>query len=424
MAGASVSELIQFKHIERPKDWNLPALKALFELLGVTPGMAQLVTQGKDEPVQELQKAVTAVVEKLVLVQQNLQTGLFFWNRGLFSEDEVRKLQVKLEKTKTFLESLQPYTTTGKLKNFRYDASEVKAHQRGLESLAEIKSLEELVADLGPTASYLFMAEAVLPSGHDLIEKMKAVRNDVLNQLENPATRSAPTFRQKTQRKLVDLKKAYVQTYLGMHTKARLGVNEHKRKVKMSVDERLEILKKLATIEIMPRQQLIDFQKRLGNLNSCFSLTEKDLDASPICPHCNFKPDFNQPEISAAAILDSLDDELDKLVANWTQTLLANLEDPTTKDDLDLLKPESKMLVTGFIKKGKLPDELSQDFIHALSEVLSGLQKLPVQISDLRAALLSGGSPVTPAEMKKRFEEYLDGLTRGKELEKVRIILE
>jgi hypothetical protein len=34
LAGTGVSELTQFKHIERPKDWNLPALKALFELLG------------------------------------------------------------------------------------------------------------------------------------------------------------------------------------------------------------------------------------------------------------------------------------------------------------------------------------------------------------------------------------------------------
>ena len=59
LAGTGIDELAQFKHIERPKDWNLPALKALFELLGLTPGMAQLVTQGKDEPVQELQKAVT-----------------------------------------------------------------------------------------------------------------------------------------------------------------------------------------------------------------------------------------------------------------------------------------------------------------------------------------------------------------------------
>ena len=57
LAGTAIAELIQFKHLEQPKDWNLPALKALFELLGLTPGLAQLVTQGKEEPVQELQKA-------------------------------------------------------------------------------------------------------------------------------------------------------------------------------------------------------------------------------------------------------------------------------------------------------------------------------------------------------------------------------
>jgi hypothetical protein len=38
--------------------------------------------------------------------------------------------------------------------------------------------------------------------------------------------------------------------------------------------------------------------------------------------------------------------------------------------------------------------------------------------------LLSGGSPATPAEMKKRFEDYLDELTKGKEPGKVRIVLE
>lgn len=44
--------------------------------------------------------------------------------------------------------------------------------------------------------------------------------------------------------------------------------------------------------------------------------------------------------------------------------------------------------------------------------------------SQTRAALLSGGSPVTPAEMKQRFEEYLDQLTKGKEPGKVRIVVE
>jgi hypothetical protein len=139
--------------------------------------MAQLVTQGKDEPVQKLQQAV----EKLVM-----QTGLFFWGRSLLAEDEIKKLRAKLDETKTFLESLQAYTTTGKLKNFRYDASEVTAQRSGLESLAEIKSLEELVADLGSTASYLSTAEAVLPTGHEWIDKMKAARDEVLAQIGDP----------------------------------------------------------------------------------------------------------------------------------------------------------------------------------------------------------------------------------------------
>jgi len=424
LAGTGVDELTQFKHIERPKDWNLPALKALFELLGLTPGMAQLVTQGKEEPVQQLQKAISESVEKLVVLQQSLQSGLLFWGRNLLAEEEAQKLRTRLDETKSFLESLQAYSSPGKLKNFRYNAQEVTAHRDGINSLVEIESLQELVADLGSTASFLSTAEAVLPAEHEWVGKMKKARDEVLAQLADPDKRGAATFRQQTQRKLADLKKAYVQTYLGMHTKARLGVNEDKRKTGLMGDERLKVLQKLSTIELMPRQHLSDFQNRLAGLKSCFALTEQELDASPVCPHCNYKPGAEPPTAPAGTVLDGLDDELDKLVANWTQTLLTNLEDPTTKGNLDLLKPEPKKLVNGFIKKRELPDDLGQDFIHALSEVLSGLQKVPVKTADLRAALLSGGSPATPAEMKKRFEEYLDELTKGKEPGKVRIVLE
>ncbi|HEC62274.1 MAG TPA: ATP-binding protein [bacterium] len=424
LSGNSVDDLIQFKHIERPKDWNQPALKAMFELLGLTPGMAQLVTQGKDEPVQQLQKAISELVEKLVLMQQNLQNGLLFWGRNLLTEEEVQKLRTRLDETKNFMESLQAYTSPGKLKNFRYDTQEVIAHRNGLNSLAEIKSLEELVADLGSTASFLSTAEAVLPVEHEWVGKMRTTRDEVLAQLGDPDKRSAANFRQQTQRKLTDLKKTYVQAYLALHAKARLGVNEDKRKTKLMADERLKVLQKLSTIELMPRQHLTDFQNRIAGLKSCFALTEQELNASPVCPNCSFKPGSEPPATPAGSVLDGLNEELDKMVENWTQTLLTNLEDPTTKGNLNLLKSEPKKLVNGFIKKRSLPDKLDQNFIHALGEVLSGLQKVPIKIADLRAALLSGGSPVTPAEMKQRFEDYLDQLTKGKEPGKVRIVLE
>ena len=424
LAGTALNELAQFKHIERPKDWNLPALKALFELLGLTPGMAQLLTQANEEPVQQLQKVVTETVNRLVLVQQILQNGLFFWGRSLLAEDEVQKLRSSLDGTKTFLESLQAYTSPGKLKNFRYDAPEVTGHREGLKFPKEIESLQKLVADLGATASYLSTAEAVLPAEHEWLNKMKSAREEVLGQIVDPAKRSASAFRQHTQRKLTDLKKSYVQTYLALHSKARLGVNEDKRKAQLMGGDRLKVLQKVSIIDLMPRQHLIDFQNRLAGLKSCFALTVQDLDASPVCPHCGYKPAVESTAVPAVAMLSSLDSELDKLVDGWTQTLLTNLNDPTTKGNLALLKPEPRKLVNGFIKRRGLPDDLNQDFIHALKEVLSGLTKVSVKVEDLRAALLAGGSPATPAEMKKRFEDYLDQLIKGKEPGKVRIVLE
>ena len=45
-------------------------------------------------------------------------------------------------------------------------------------------------------------------------------------------------------------------------------------------------------------------------------------------------------------------------------------------------------------------------------------------LEKLRVALLAVGPPATPAEMRKRFKEYVDELTKGKVQGKVRIVLE
>ena len=424
LAGTAVDELTPFKHVEQPKDWNLPAIKALFELLALTPGLSQLVTQSKDEPVQELQQSVSKHVEKLVFAQQSLQSGLSCWGRNLLSEEEMRELGKRLDETRSFLESLQVYNSPGKLKNFRYSNQDVAGYRDGLDALQEVESLHSLVADLGSITSFLSTAEAVLSAEHEWVDKIKTVRDEVLTQLVDPAKRNASTFRQQTRRELSELKKTYVRIYLELHARARLGVNEDKRKTGLLGDERLKSLQKLSSIDLLPRQHLSGFQNRLAGLQSCFALTEQEIATSPICPHCNYKPGAESPAAPAGTILDGLDDELEQLLVNWTRTLLTNLEDSTTRENLNLLRPEARELVNGFIEKRALPDELDQNFIHAISEALSSLRKVPLRLDDLRAALLSGGSPATPAEMKKRFEQYLDELTKGKEPGKVRIVLE
>ena len=425
LAAMSVDDLTRFKHIERPKDWNLPLLVALFELLGLAPGMAQLVTQGKDEPVQQLQKAISDKVESLVIARKSLQGGLLsLWGQDLLVENEARELRDRLDETKNFLESLQAYNAPGKLKNLRHDAHEVAGYRSGFGALSQIQTLENLRSDLGAIVSYLSTAEAGLPAKHEWVEKVQDARDDALKQFSDPKIRENATFRWRIRRQLNELKKEYVRRYLVLHTKARLGINEDQRKTRLMNDGRLISLQKLSTIELMPRQHLAHFEDSLRALTSCFALTEQDLRVSTICPYCDYKPGTEPSAAPVGSLLDDLDKELDQLITGWTRTLLINLDSSTTRANLDLLRPVSRKLIDGFIEKQALPDNLGRDFIHALNEALSGLQKVSVRTADLRAALLSGGSPATPAEMKKRFEEYLDKLLKGKEFDKVRIVLE
>jgi len=424
LAATGMDELIRFKHLEQPKEWNIPALKAMFELLGMTPGMAQLVTQGKDEPIQDLQQAVGKLVKRIVMTQQTLREGLSFWGLDLLAGTDLANQASGLDAAKTFLESLQAYTSPGKLKNFRYSMDEVKAHEKAVKALDDLDALREFVMDHSPTASWLSTAEGVLPPEHDWVDRMKTTRQDVLELLKQTDLTELANQSQSIGAKLQQLKKDYIVVYIGLHTKARLGVNDDKRKAALMGDHRLQTLLKLAGIDLMPRQQLTDYQNRLAGLKSCFALTEQNLETTPACPHCGFRPSVETGSAQGSQMIDQMDNDLDAMVGNWTSTLLGNLEDPITQANMDLLKVDDREPLEAFIKSKELPVPLDTNFVHALKEVLSGLVKVSVKAQELQKALQIESGPATPAEIKKRFDDFIDQLTKGKDPAKVRIVME
>lgn len=424
MAVTAVSELARFKHVERPKEWNLPALRALFELLGLAPGLVVQVTQNDDAPVQQLHSTILGLVKRLVEAQQVCQQGIPFWGQTLLSEQEQEECHARLEAAKTFLESLQAYNTPGKLKNFRYDIGEVTAQKAGMAALEETESLSRLVADVQPQASYLATAEAVLPADHSWVARMRKERAAVLAQVMDPQARTASGFRQQIAPKLTSLKSDYTTAYLDLHKRARLGANDDKRKTVLMQDQRLADLRALSTIDLMDVQQLTSLQNRLAGIKSCFALTSSDLDGRPTCPHCEFRPSAEPIEVTVTALLTELDGQLDRMHGDWRDTLLRNLADPTTQEKLALLKKPQRKLIDEFLQTRELPDPLTQAFIAAAKEALSGLLKVVVKLDALRAALLSGGSPCTVDEVKRRFDDHIAELTEGKDQSKVRIVLE
>jgi hypothetical protein len=422
LAERPLDELKQFKHVEAPKEINVAVLRSLFEMLGLPPGLAQQATQGSDEPVKLLQEEVGKLTRRVLSAATDMSGRLSFWGQPLLREEEIRDWRTKLDALKAFSESLAPYNTVGKLKNLRIGSDDIAAQKKNLEVLQAVEGMLELVADLGTTASYLSQAEMVLSADHAWVRQAQDARKQVLDKLAADRTaQHAAEYRQT----LAKLKKDYITAYVGLHSKARLGVTEEKTKSALRKDPRLIAMRALAGISLMPTSQLTSFEEKLDKLKSCASLVESELSASPVCPHCGFRPANEQGDLLPAAnVLKQLNDELDRLIDGWTQTLLDNLDDPIIQENFDLLKPAARSLVDGFISSKSLLDPVTPDFVAAVQEALSGLEKINVSSADIRQALLQGGSPATPEDLRKRFESFLNDRCKGKDTTKLRFVVE
>ena len=423
LAATSVDELIRFKHLEQPKEWNLAALKELFTLMGLSPGMAQLVTQGQDEPVRTLQDAITKHVRRIVEAQQMLREGISLWGIDLSNIGDLMVRTEKLGAAKEFLERAQAYSSPGKLKNLKFSAQDIDIHGEAIRTLGLMETLRDFVARNGATTNWLSIAETVLPADHEWTKRVRAAKAELENTIRGADLPQVPGELDRMGGVLRPFKREFITLYMDLHTRARLGVNDDKRKGALTSDPRLQTLQKLAGIELMPRSQLTDFQNRLAGLKSCFALTERDLDASPVCPHCAYRPQQTST-ISGANLLAQMDKTLDDMLASWTSALLANLEDPITRHNLDLLPPAERQAITDFVTAKALPEPLNADFVAAMREAFSGLVRVTASLKALADELLGDQGAVTVDDLRARFEAWIDKLLKGKDRQKARIVLE
>ena len=255
---------------------------------------------------------------------------------------------------------------------------------------------------------------------------MESLRASWRAKLLDPELRGRPDFRQIINRALQKAKDDYKTTYLNLHKKARLGINEDEKKKELLKDPRLDQLKKLAAgISLLPHASLTELQTRLSKLTPCFTLVKDDLDASPICPHCNFRPQEETLGASGQAVLTQIDDQLDTMLENWRKTLLDNLADPTVKKSISLLPDGQKSAVEGFLKSKKLPDKIDSDLVQGIQAALSGSDRHPGAALRPARAKWAAAAPLarwrTSGSGSRR---SWNGSPRARRLAKVRLVIE
>jgi energy-coupling factor transporter ATP-binding protein EcfA2 len=418
-----VDQLVAFKHVEKPKGLPLAELVELFGLVGLNEGLIRNENT-HEEAVKQLRTRANELTERVVTVAQHVQTGLPCWGSELIPSEDRDQYRQRLDGLKDFLEGLQAFNTPGKLKNFSKSVPEIHGQVPALDLIKQIEDLNGLVQELTTLTGYLGTAAAVLPPTDPWRTQLEAVRSEWRAKLMDPAARSAADFRQKISRALQKVKDDYRSAYFALHKKARLGANEDTKKKELLKDPRLDSLKKLAGVSLLSHSTLSELQSRVAKVQTCFTLVKEDLDASAICPHCNFRPQEENLGASGVAVLDQIDQQLDGLLANWTTTLIDNLDDPIARKSIKLLPDGQKGVVEAFLKAKKLPEKIGNDLVQGMQQALSGLEAIPVKPADLLEALGGGGAPCTVEQIQTRFEEFVAKITRGKEPSKVRLVID
>jgi len=430
LARADFNDLLDFKHLEQSKEYDLPALQALFSLFNLPTGKALLVaqgTQGRDDSVADLQNEIERIIKRIVTLQNDIRQGIRFWDFDLIDILNFSSEISSLNGAKTFFEGLQTFNSPGKMKNLSCSDVDIKKYKIIPDILNILDNLLAFAQKNSHLIIWIKEAIAALPPANSWVNRTEAVQKEIKESLLaiSPVTNEAiKTFAADTIQKINDLKKEYIKNYSALHSAVRLNINDEKKKVKLQRDVRFITLKYLTQINILPVRQVQEFEKTLNDLVSCTNLTIDDLQKTPVCPYCNYMPQRDGTSGGVSAKIDEAEYILEDMVKNWTMALLANLNDPWVKKNMELLKGSDKALLNNFIKSGKLPSPINDDFIIALKEALSKLDKVTITAEDIKKVLQRSGGPVSPGELKDCFNNYIDTLILGKEAAKVRIVVE
>jgi hypothetical protein len=415
-------DLLAFRHLERPRDLPLSALLALFQVLGLAEGFMRDPNQ-REEGVRQLQQAVERELDTTVQTQRLVGQGLVLWNSAVLEGAALAEVQRTLADYKTFLESLRPYQTVGKLKNLRLTPDEIEAHAIGRQIQSDLNAFSALLQDLQPLTAYLSTAQEVLPVGHEFRSRVQAMQSEHLAVLRDPQQRTEVGTRSRLLQELNALKREYGVYYVSLHQAARLNTTQDDAKKQLLNHPSLAHLRSLAHITLLPRMQLDTWQNDIGQLQPCFGLNADELHDTPICPRCRFRPIEERRSEAVEVALTRLETELEQMDHEWLTSLRDNLHDPIASNGLELLDDAAiRGSIRTFRDGADLPIPLPPAWTTAVNEVLEGLEKLTLSQGALLSAL--GSTPLSREDFERRVKQFLDEQMRGHDARKVRIVME
>ncbi|KAF5065053.1 hypothetical protein DSECCO2_278080 [anaerobic digester metagenome] len=415
-----VVDLYEFKYISKPTQLSIVELKMLFEILGLNPSLLDNPND-REKGVEELLKKAQDLCNSAIMASRKLTDDFELWGEPLVNKQQLALMQKACESIQNeFSNYTAKYNMPAKLNNFSLSADAVEALGKQLALIKIIYEYNILKTECSAIITYVSNIEYIDlgPVFKTEIEQAKADfrtnRDDILNGTSGDAAA------QKVMTVLTKVKEQYINLYFDEHKKKRLDIDDAKRRGEIQESQALSNLKKLRTIEILSAAKLTAIEQDLIELRVCYELTPAELKSSSICPHCRYN--LGDKVKNVIGQLDSLENRIDDLVAEWTQTLINTISDPIVSSQKDYLSADQQQAIDNFISSGTLPDVVDDFFVKSINALLKGFEPVIIQTKDLIQKLDELG-PCDVDTFKAKIADFVSDYIIGKDTSKLRIVV-
>lgn len=403
-------DFYSFTHVKPPKGLNEAALKAMFiGFLG-----KDLSKHLKSESTYlELTMKANDWAKRTVSVLNKIQGGLIFKGIELISENEASEYRRSFTAFSGFCDKLANYTSEARMKNFQFSVDDIN---RVLEAKPLIEKVENQLSEINhfnEDISYLQQCKQFITD--------TAFKEEITNEINQLATvlssNNSKTIEDYKAR-LSQLKNRYVDWYLKLYLKYRISEADNTQKQALLDSEEKAICDILKEADFLSSGQYMRLLRNVDKLQ--VTKDDKKLrEQILISPYQDFNPiDFEDASIVSVQVCKK---ELAELLSTWQQTLKDTLEDPMVKKNMSLLDPTQAKLLKDFESDTvKLQKDNALAIRNAIMSLHKGLEKIELSLDGMKATF---NKPLTPDEAVDAFKAYVDNISKGKERDKIRIIL-
>jgi len=141
-------ELASWKHLEAPRENKGEALRAVFELLGLVPELAEDALAERAVAGLQLRRTASDLAARVARARSFVRSRPAPAGRPLAAASEWARLDAALGAVLDALDALRPYGLTARFASFRFERGSIGRLREDLRALDSVEELRERLASL------------------------------------------------------------------------------------------------------------------------------------------------------------------------------------------------------------------------------------------------------------------------------------